>query len=652
MMCTPVARVFSALLFATAADTAAAAGLWTDVSAPLALDANGPLPRSYRSLEFDVAASRIALRDAVARGEPFALPRPDGSFAGFVLEDSGTMPAGLAARYPQIVSLRGRDEAGNRVRLDLSDLGLQALVFDHDGSWIVQPNTLGSGSAYISFRRSDSASGERFRCDVHDTYETPDEHLSAAPAANTVTGANRRVLRTAVAATAEYTAVFGGTVPLGLAAVVTAMNRVNEVYGNEFSVTMQLVANNDVLIYTDAITDPYTNSSGSTMLGQNQTTLTSVIGAANYDVGHVFSTGGGGVATLNAICSDSIKARGVTGRGNPQGDAFWIDYVAHEIGHQYGGQHTFNSSAGSCGGGNRSGSAAYETGSGSTIQAYAGICGADDLQPNSDPYFHAKSLEQMQARLDAVPGCGSSSTPNPSSAPVIPAMTTAYAIPVRTPFELLAPLVADVDDDSLSYTWEEYDLGAATAIDVDNGSSPIVRSWNPAPVRGRTIPRLSNLLANTTAPGEILPALSRASMKFRLTVRDNHPGGGRSSSADMPGIQVIGSAGPFLVTAPNTAVSWTAGLPQTVTWDVAGTTAAPIACAKVGIDYSRNGGTFWSRLVAATPNDGSADIVIPSGSVTTQGRIRVRCSDNLFFDISNVNFTVVQGDTIFRNGFE
>lgn len=652
MMRYPVARMFSALLLAAAAGTAAAAGLWADTGAPLSLDPDGPLPRSYRSVELDVAAARTALHDAVARGEPFALPRPDGGLAGFVLEDSGTMPAELAARYPQIVSLRGRDEAGNRVRLDLSDLGLQALVFDRDGSWIVQPATLGNGSGYISFRRSDSRSGERFHCEVHGTDETPDEHLGAAPFPNTVTGANRRVLRTAVAATAEYTAVFGGTVPLGLAAVVTAMNRVNEVYGNEFSVTMQLVANNNLLIYTDALTDPYTNSSGSTMLGQNQTTLTSVIGAANYDVGHVFSTGGGGVATLNAICSDSIKARGVTGRGNPQGDAFWIDYVAHEIGHQYGGQHTFNSSTGSCGGGNRTGSAAYETGSGSTIQAYAGICGADDLQPNSDPYFHAKSLEQMQARLDAVPSCGSSSAPNPSSAPVIPAMTTVYAIPARTPFELLAPLVADVDGDSLSYTWEEYDLGAATAINVDNGSSPIVRSWNPAPVRGRTIPRLTDLLANTTAPGEILPTMSRASMKFRLTVRDNHPGGGRSSSADMPGIQVIGSAGPFLVTAPNTAVSWTAGLPQTVTWDVAGTTAAPIACANVGIDYSRNGGTFWSRLVAATPNDGSADVVIPSGSVTTQGRIRVRCSDNLFFDISNVNFTVVQDDTIFRNGFE
>lgn len=649
---TPLARAVAGILLglATAAPVAAAA-LWSEAPAMLSLRADGPQPQRYRSLRLDVDAMRGALREAVAEGKPFALPRPDGGFAEFVLEDSGTLSPELAARFPQILSLRGRDAAGNRARVDLSDLGLQALVFDQDGSWVVEPIEFGSGGDYLSFRRSDAAVQSRFHCDTHDRDETPDEH-AAAPGISTVTGASRRVLRTAVATTGEYTAFFGGTAALGQAAVVAAVNRVNEVYGNEFSVTLQLVANNNLLIYTDAATDPYTNNSGSTMLGQNQTNLDSVIGAANYDLGHVFSTGGGGVATLNAVCSSGSKARGVTGRSSPTGDPFWIDYVAHEMGHQFGGAHTFNSSASSCGGGNRTSSAAYETGSGSTIQAYAGICGTDDLQPNSDPYFHAKSLEQMQARLDAVPGCGSS-TPNPSSAPVIPAMTTSYAIPARTPFALTAPPASDADGDALTYDWEEYDLGPSTAINVDNGTSPIVRSWNPAAARTRTIPRLSNLLANTTAPGEILPTMDRASMKFRLTVRDNHAGGGRSSSADMPGIQVVAAAGPFLVTAPNTAVSWTTDLPQTVTWNVAGTTAAPISCAGVDIDFSPNGGMTWPlRLTSAAPNNGSASVTIPSGNATTQARIRVSCSTNLFFDLSDVSFTVVQGDVIFRNGFQ
>ncbi|MBL8301101.1 MAG: hypothetical protein JNN30_22415 [Rhodanobacteraceae bacterium] len=638
------------LLLGLSVVPAVAAELWSEAQAPFALNADGPLPRAYRGLQLDVGQVRRSLLKAVAEGQPFALPRPDGGFAEFMLEDSGTMSPELAAQYPEILSLRGRDAEGNAVRVDLSELGLQALVFDRHGSWIVQPNTYGNGSDYISFRRSDSATPRRFRCNTHDRDETPDEHLSADPGVRTVTGASRRVLRTAIAATGEYTAVFGGSVAQGLAAVVTATNRVNEVYGNEFSVTMQLVANNNTIIYTNGATDPYTNSDGGAMLAENQTNLSSAIGSTNYDLGHVFSTGGGGVATLNSVCNDSTKARGVTGLGNPVGDPFYIDYVAHEMGHQYGGSHTFNSTTGACGG-NRSGSAAYEPGSASTIQGYAGICDADDLQPNSDPYFHAKSLEQMQARLNAVPNCGTSTT-NPSSAPVIPPMTTSYAIPARTPFTLLAPLATDADNDALTYSWEQYDLGAATTVNVDNGASPIVRSWNPAITRARTIPRLSNLLTNTTATGEILPTMARASMKFRLTVRDNHPGGGRSSSADLPGIQVIATAGPFLVTTPNAAVSWQTALPQTVTWDVAGTADAPISCANVNIDFTRNAGTSWLSLAGGVPNDGSHPVTIPNGNATTQARIRVSCNGNIFFDISNTNFTVVENDSIFRHGFE
>lgn len=644
--------VLAAVLLGAAALPAGAAELWTDAQSPVALEANGPQPRSFRSLQLDTASVRAALDAAVAQARPFALPRPGGGYALFVLEDSGTLPAALAAKFPQLRSLRGSDGSGNRVRLDLSELGLQAMVFDHDGSWVVEPARLGQGRDYLSFQRTDTPAVKSFRCAVHDRDETPEEFRSAHPQPDTVTGTSRRVLRAAVAATGEYTAFFGGTVSAGMAAVTATVNRVNEVYGNEFSVTLQLVANNNLLIYTNGTTDPYTNNNGSTMLGQNQTNLTSVIGTANYDIGHVLSTNGGGVATLNSVCNDGSKARGVTGTSSPTGDPFWIDYVAHEMGHQFGGSHTFNSTIDACGG-NRTASSAYETGSGSTIQAYAGICGSDDLQPNSDPYFHARSLDQMQTRLNAVPSCGTSTT-QPSAAPVIPPMTTSYAIPARTPFELVAPQATDADNDTLTYTWEEYDLGASTAINVDNGTSPIIRSYTPVSGRSRIVPRLSNLLANTTAPGEILPTQDRTSMVFRLTVRDNHAGGGRSSSADTPGIRVVGAAGPFAVTAPNTALSWNTGVPNSVTWDVAGTTAAPISCANVSISLSANGGLSYPlALLTSTPNDGQANVVIPAGTATAQARVRVSCLGNIFFDISNVNFTVVNSsDAIFNDDFE
>ncbi|UXI68104.1 reprolysin-like metallopeptidase [Tahibacter amnicola] len=643
------------LLLASVPATALAAGdsrdLWTDV-APRTM-AHSTKAEPVRTLQLDVATLRRYVADQVKRGQPLAIPTPEGQFSEFTLEDAGTMPPELAARFPDIISLMGTDAKGNAVRVNLSPLGFEAMVFDREGgAWVVEPEQINQeSSAYRSFRRADVHTSSDFRCAVHGAQRKPSLLApESAPAPMTQTGNNLRTMRIAIAATGEYTAEFGGTVAGGLAAINTALNRINQVYQNEFSVRMTLVANNSSIVYINSATDPYTDDDPDALISQNQSNIDSVIGSSNYDVGHVFSTGGGGLAGLGVICSSGAKARGVTGSSNPVGDPFYIDYVAHELGHQFDGDHTFNSETSNCGGGNRESTAAYEPGSGSTIMAYAGICGSDDLQPNSDPYFHARSIEQIHAKLTAT-SCGSLSV-NPNAAPVVTPLTTSYAIPAKTPFMLTAS-ATDANGDSLTYDWEEYDLGGSTAVNVDNGTSPILRSFSPTTSGTRVFPKLSALLSNTSIKGELLPQTARSQLKFRVTVRDNRSGGGRSTSADMPAIQVV-SNGPFAVTAPNTAVTWSTGSSATVTWNTAGTTSAPVSCSAVDITLSQDGGnTFPIVLAANVANNGSAGFTVPAGSATTQARVRVMCRNNIFFDISNVNFTITgSSDQIFKNGFQ
>lgn len=623
-------------------------GVWHDVIVDRHVDVT-----MSRTLQVDEGALAARVEASLRDGVPFALPHPDGGFIEVVLEDSGVMPPELAARFPQIRSLRGRDARGAEVRVDLSSRGFGALVFDRDGRWIVQPARESPPGTYTSVSYADLDPPD----DASRTCKVDDPVHEDAPQVLASFGAQRRTYRLAVAATGEFTQFHGGTVAATMAAITEAVNRVNGIYERELNIRLQLVANTSSLIYTNATTDPYTNTNASTMLGQNQATIDSIIGSANYDVGHVFGLGSGGISGTGVVCTSGSKARGVSGPTSPIGDPFHVDFFAHELGHQFGAQHTFNSTLGDCAG-NRVATSAYEPGSGSTIMGFAGGCGADNLQASADAYFHARSLASIAAYTTT--GSGASCAivaENPNAAPVIDVVPPASAIPARTPF-MLSGSASSSAGASLSYAWEQLDLGPAASLAAgDNGSSPLFRSWTPEPTGTRVFPRLSTILTGTPTPGETLPTTTRT-LRFGFVVRDERPGNTRVTTTDSGGatpdvvLSVVGTAGPFAVTAPAASAAWTSGTVQRVAWNVAGTQAAPIGCPTVTLALSTNGGTTFAHALGNVPNNGLAAVLVPP-SASTQARVRAWCSNNVFFNISPGDFTIaVDPDRIFRFGFE
>ena len=625
-------------------------GLWQNV-AEQDIQQKGSreiIPVVYRTVALDLNLLQQHLRQVPQEAQTkvqksgfmLDLPLPDGQFGKFRVVESPIMAPELAAKFPEIRTFLAQsvDQPATSARLDITPRGFHGMILSESGRIFIDPYSRNDTANYIVYdARNFVADPSKLAERTGNDYEpNPLGNPSSIIPERYSIGETLRTYRLAMAATGEYTAFHGGTVNGAMAAIVTSMNRVNGIYERDLSVRMQLIANNDLIVYTNASSDPYTNNSGGTMLGQNQTNLTNVIGGANYDIGHVFSTGGGGVATLQSVCSSGSKARGVTGSGSPVGDAFDVDYVAHEIGHQFGGLHTFNGSTGSCSGGNRSSSAAYEPGSGTTIMAYAGICGSETLQPNSDFDFHVKSLEEISAFITTGGGATCGTTQATGNTPPVANAGSDYTIPANTPFELTAS-ANDAEDNSLTYDWEQYDLGAASPPNTDNGNRPIFRSFNSTASNVRTLPKLSDILNNTTTIGESLPTTNR-NLTFRLTVRDNHAGAG-GYGLDTAVLTVNNTAGPFLVTAPNTAIAWTGGANESVTWNVANTTAAPISCANVDILLSKDGGTSFEALVSNTPNDGDETVVAPNVNAAA-ARIKVRCANNIFFDISNANFAI------------
>lgn len=636
-------RIFILVCLASLAVTTYSASYWQDTEA-LALRTDQTVMAKAsvaRSLNADIESitQQLLNSDSI----DIELPLPNGDFAIYHLEYSPVAEQGLLDQFPNIRTFTGIDvtDPKNRGRFDISPAGFRAMFRHNSETIFIDPQYVGNSEHYIVYSAKDAVPLEARPVDrvLYTDLLDSAQRAGNRDLAKGSSDGNLRTYRLAVAATGEYTQFFGGTVSNSIAAITTAINRVNEVYENDLGIRLVLIANNSIIVYTDPNTDPYVND-GLGDLSRNQTNIDNFIGSANYDIGHLFGIGTGGVATLRGVCDNSSKARGLTGLNNPTSDVFYIDFVAHEIGHQFGANHTFNGTADSCGGVNRNASTAYEPGAGSTIMAYAGICGAENLpgQANSDPYFHAGSIAEITAFVQNGATGGScaaisapvNSTPNANAGADV-------TIPANTPFVLTGSATdADIGD-TLTYTWEQMDVGTATSSQsqwVDNGNRTIFRSVEPGSSPARYFPNLPDVLDGSLTAGEAFPTTNR-NLNFRFTVRD----GSGETAFENKVVAVTTGAGPFEVTSPNSGDTWNQGSTD-VTWDVAGTNVSPVSCASVDILYSDDGGaTFATTLASEVANDGQQSISVPTNT-TSLARIMISCANNVFYAVSDGDFRV------------
>ena len=614
-------------------------------------------PNFYRMLAFDITELKRTLTQAPMEFTEAAqtqnvilgVPMPNHTISYFRIQESPIMAPELAAKWSDIKTYSGQglDNPAATARFDLSSAGFHAMILAPGKTIYIDPYAKNDGIHHISYDRNDVPSRNPMHCKIG-TGELS-ANIRAAGVRAIRNGTKLRTYRLALACTQEYT-TYHGSKAGAILAMGTTMNRVNGIYMNDLGIRLDLVANNDLLVSALIGEDGYTNNSDAALLGENQATIDRIIQNANYDIGHVFSTAAGGLAQLGCVGKSGQKARGETGITNPIGDPFDVDYVCHEMGHQFGANHTFNSvDAGSCTNKTREPLAAYEPGSGTTIMGYAAICRGTNVQLFSDPYFHNKSLDEIlnyTASIDDRVGVSIATGNTPPEVNAGPDR----AIPAKTPFTLTGSAY-EPDGDAVTYCWEQYDLGAVSPPfgDSDGVERPLFRSISPSVSSSRTFPLMQDILLNTVTLGEILPAISRT-MHFRLTVRDNKALGGAINDDEM--VLTVDARGvPFKVTVPNTAVTWGTGTVQTVRWDVGATSIAPINTANVRIRLSINGGLTYPDaliLAASTPNNGAKNIIVPD-VLTDLARIKIEPVGNIYFDISDVNFTIVRPPTITNN---
>lgn len=635
-------------------------GLWNKISYP---DLNeerwdrGYQPNQAEYYSLDIFRAEQLLEattsryDTSRKGIVISIPNNEGGFSRFEIYEASVLHKDLQLKYPQIGSYSGFnvDRPYEKIRISRSFKGLNMIVLNGKSGTLFIESVSKTRDQYAVYNSDDLPEEVQdwiCKSDVEADDKVSEDATSVA--LRNADDSQLRIYKIAIACTEEYAGFHVNQAGLNnatdeekkaavLAVMSDKMTRVNAVYENSLSIVFEIIPNNEDIIF---LSSPFlTNEDYGILLGESQTTIDSYIGSENYDVGHMFAIGNGGVVSGRS-CNNATKARGITGTGSPVGNQF-EGILMHELGHQFSASHTWNGNTGGCSPGQLSTTSSYEPGSGSTIMGYAGLCGSQNVQTQRDLYFHQRSLEQMWNHVSV--GIASSCpqfVSIPNAAPTADAGPN-YTIPRRTPYKLVG-FADDADGkETLTYCWEQYDLGDPGIPSSSNTTGPLVRSFPPQGSNIRYIPRLEDFkdAFGESTEWEVLSSVDRQ-MTFKLTVRDNDIDGGQVAVDDMT-ITVSTEPGQFRVFSQNQLnLTYEGGSTQQVRWFVSGSDEAPINVSQVNILLSTDGGITFDQVLATNlPNNGEAMVTLPDVDAE-KCRFMVEAVGNIFFNINFRDFAI------------
>ncbi|MDF1698938.1 MAG: M12 family metallo-peptidase [Saprospiraceae bacterium] len=596
------------------------------------------------------------------KGRVIQLPLPDGSFEPFEVYDSPLFMSKLAAKYPSIKSYKGKSlkTPGMTVRFDTGPYGFHAAIHGLSKIYYIDPFAKSTTSEYITYDVKDQQELIDIPgpfCGVdHEKHDHVAELTSKPRSSGPVA---LSVYRMAIACTGEWGAI-RGTPEKALADMNTTLNRINQIFENELAMRLILIDDNDKLLNFDAGTDPYTitltdpdtdpnatNDEGAS-LDVNTNIVDLRVGNDSYDIGHLYHTrcNVGGIASLRSMCNNGFKANGLTCHSSQNLNYIASRITAHEIGHQMSAQHTFNN----CNGNESSGNA-YEPGSGSTIMSYGGLCGSLNVVNDGDDYYHVASLRQIyeHTRGDGIAGDACAEFIETSN--VEPTATILhdnnYYIPEDTYFFLEGIGEDDNEEDVLTYTWEQMNIGPTSQLGDPIGDSPHFRSIYPSTSPVRYFPSSDNILGTFLDPTEV-NFKGNKTVNFMFTVRDNNSEAGTAVWQPLQ-FNVVETPEKFAVTSQADFENYEVGDEVDITWNVADTRFAPVNAKTVDILlFTGNAATFslenTTVLAKNVNNIGQRKVIIPN-VVTTKARIIIRASEGNFFAINDRNFRIDEAES-------